>query len=85
MLTIPLQFDELLSGIESVKAIGNEQFKAGNYKLALKKYRKSVSYINHFTKVGDDVSFSSSDEDDDSAPSPAQNKVSCSCSFHAFF
>jgi len=68
------KFDELLSGIESVKAIGNEQFKAGNYKLALKKYRKSVSYINHFTKVGDDVSFSSSDEDDDSAPSPAQNK-----------
>jgi len=68
------KFDELLSAIESVKAIGNEQFKSGNHKLALKKYRKAVKYINHFIKVGDDVSFSSSEDDEDTKPSPAQNK-----------
>jgi len=68
------KFDELMAAIESVKAIGNEQFKAGNHKVALKKYIKAVKYINHFIKVGDDVSFSSSDEDDDTTPSPAQNK-----------
>jgi peptidyl-prolyl isomerase D len=68
------KFDELMAAIESVKAIGNEQFKSGNHVVALKKYMKSVRYINHFIKVGDDVSFSSSDEDDDTTPSPAQNK-----------
>jgi len=68
------KFDELMAAIESVKAIGNEQFKSGNHVVALKKYMKSVRYINHFIKVGDDVSFSSSDEDDDTIPSPAQNK-----------
>merc|ERR1712136_42362 len=68
------KFEELLSAIESVKSIGNEQFKGGNHKLALKKYRKAVKYINYFMKVGDDVSFSSSEDDDVTTPSPAQNK-----------
>jgi len=58
------KFDELVSAIESVKSIGNEQFKSSNLKLALKKYRKAVRYINHFLyeKEGDGVG--SSDEDD---------------------
>jgi len=51
-------FDELLSAVETVKAIGNEQFKLGNYKLALKKYRKAVKYINHFMREEDKISFS---------------------------
>jgi len=58
------KFDELISGIESIKSIGNEQFKLGNYKLALKKYRKAVKYINHFTKREEAV-FDSSDNEDE--------------------
>lgn len=65
------KFDELISAIESVKAIGNEQFKLSNHKLALKKYRKAVKFINHFTKK-EEIEFSSdSEEEDDEA---AQNK-----------
>merc|ERR1712043_994 len=58
------KFDDLVAAIESVKSIGNEQFKSSNLKLALKKYRKAVRYINHFLyeKEGDGVG--SSDEDD---------------------
>jgi len=57
------KFDELISGIESIKSIGNEQFKLGNHKLALKKYRKAVRYINHFTKREEAV-FDSDNEDE---------------------
>jgi len=59
------KFDELFSAIEGIKAIGNEQFKLGNHKLALRKYRKAVKYINHFMKEEDKISFSGESEDED--------------------
>jgi len=58
------KFDELISAIESIKSIGNEQFKLGNHKLALKKYRKSVKYINHFMKK-EEMDFGGSSDSDE--------------------
>merc|ERR1712002_292085 len=58
------KFDELIAAIESVKSVGNEQFKSGNHKMALKKYRKAVRYINHFSKK-EEASFGSSDSEEE--------------------
>ena len=37
-----LQIDEMLDAAEKLKGIGNEQFKAQNYKVAEKKYTKTL-------------------------------------------
>ena len=37
-----LQIDEMLDEAEKLKGIGNEQFKAQNYKVAEKKYTKTL-------------------------------------------
>jgi len=56
------KFDELVGAIEGVKAIGTEQFKLQNYKMALKKYSKAVIYINNFIKK-ESFEFSGSDSE----------------------
>lgn len=63
-------FDVLFAAVETVKAIGNEQFKKGDHKLALKKYRKAVKYINHYIK--DEHSYNESDSSDEDEK-PAKN------------
>lgn len=60
------RFDELYSAVEGVKSIGNEQFKIGNHKLALKKYRKAVKYINHY--IRDEFNYNGSDSEEDEKP-----------------
>ena len=37
-----LQIDEMLDAAEKLKGIGNEQFKVQNYKVAEKKYTKTL-------------------------------------------
>lgn len=71
------KFDELISAIESIKAIGNEQFKLGKHKVALKKYRKAVKYINHFSKNEEmEMSDSEDSENEDAAEKVKVSQIS---------
>ena len=45
-----LQIDEMLDAAEKLKGIGNEQFKAQNYKVAEKKYTKTLRQDKIYVK-----------------------------------
>ncbi|CAB3996223.1 Peptidyl-prolyl cis-trans isomerase D [Paramuricea clavata] len=54
------KFSEVFEVAEKIKTIGNEQFKLGNYEVALKKYFKAIRYLEH---IDSNISSSSDNED----------------------
>lgn len=56
------KFNEVADVAEKIKTVGNEQFKMGNYEVALKKYEKALRYLDY-----EDMDSSSSSESEDDA------------------
>lgn len=65
------KIEEILDAAEKLKGIGNEQFKAQDYKVAEKKYTKTLRYLDHAESVEE----KSSSEGEKDQPDKEEEKI----------